>query len=235
MSQSRCAPTLSGKSSRVRPVRSPIMCISTAATTLVRARRAGRRPPRARATLTSRHADHDRAVGHLRQRGGRVTGADVGHLAQRVELQLLQVRTSSMRVLPTARAAGVEDQRRGAVAEDRRSADDGGIPRGASNGFDHDLLLARAARPPPARCGARPPPGSPPAAGPARRRRRRRRASRRCTSRDHLLAHHQHLAAFAAAVTGARIELHRLRHVGQRHRVALAADVAPAARARSPA
>ena len=37
------------------------------------------------------HGDHDRAVGHLGQRRGGVAGADVGHLAQRVELQRLQV------------------------------------------------------------------------------------------------------------------------------------------------
>ena len=36
------------------------------------------------------HGDHDRAIGHLRQRRGGVAGADVGHLAQRVELQLLE-------------------------------------------------------------------------------------------------------------------------------------------------
>ena len=61
-------------------------------------------------------------------------GADVGHLAERVELQRLQI-ADVFHALPLKEAAHVDDERRRAVAEDRRAAEEPGASRGASYCF----------------------------------------------------------------------------------------------------
>ena len=89
------------------------------------------------------HGDHDRAVGHLRQRRGRVAGADVGHLAQRVELQLLQVPHVFHGSPPYSSAAASRMSAGAPSARIVAPPTNGGMPRGASNGCDHDVLLSQ--------------------------------------------------------------------------------------------
>ena len=88
------------------------------------------------------HGDHDRAIGHLRQRGGRVPGADVGDLAHGVELGLLQVTHVFHAVLLQERR-GVQNERRPAVGQNRRPSHEGRQPAGGIERLDHDILLSQ--------------------------------------------------------------------------------------------
>ena len=171
------------------------------------------------------HGDHDRAVGHLRQRGRRVAGADVGHLAQRVELQLLQVPHVFHDALSLQQSGGVEDQRRRAIGEDRRPADVRRHAARARRTARPRCPAVRAARPPPARCGAPRPRESPSAAEPVAAAAAAADADRAGARSGSTCSRTTSASRLRSAVTGARIELHRLRHVGQRHRVALAAGL----------
>jgi hypothetical protein len=86
-----------------------------------------------RADVDLGHGDHDRAVGHLRQRGGGVAGPDVGHFAQGVELELLEV--SHVFHGPSYTSAAASRMSAGEPsARMVAPPTNGGIPRGASNG-----------------------------------------------------------------------------------------------------
>ena len=167
------------------------------------------------------HGDHDRAVGHLRQRGGRVAGPDVGDLPQGVELQLLQL-PDVFHGSPSYNSAAASRMSAGAPsARIVAPPTNGGMPVGASNGSTTmSCCPARASttsavrRSPNSRItvGARAA-GAPPIAPDQVAE----------VHRGHHPIAHQERLPVPHGRHRPGVELHRLRHVRQRHGIAFLA------------
>src|SRR3989454_12224635 len=135
-------PTASGKSSRVRPVRSPSMCMSTAATTSLAL-------PSSSGTSSSRAMLISGTLIMMRRLvswDSAVAACPAPMFATSLSASscsALRSRTSSMPSPSLEQPTGVQDQRGHAVAHDRGPAEDGQGPLRHLEALHDDLLLAQ--------------------------------------------------------------------------------------------